>query len=174
MNSSTEPGLAAPDVAFARADDSTLVGIRSRLVAYAVRLVWNRDDAEEIVQEAFRLGLQKVIAVHEAASIPWMMRTVSNLAMNRRRRSKACSLEGFVDPVIEDRTDRLEQAERLANLRDHIAELPDQQRLALTLKMLVQREYTEIAEIMEISVSAARTHVHLARKALMRLMGGGE
>jgi RNA polymerase sigma factor (sigma-70 family) len=176
MNSSTDPGLAATDASrgLRACDESPLTGIRARLVGLAVKLLWNRDDAEEIVQETFALGLQKMIAVHETRSMPWMLRTVSNLAMNRRRKSKACSLNEFVDPAVEDRQDRLEVAERLGQLRERILALPDQQRLALTLKMLEQREYGEIAEIMQISVSAARTHVHLARQSLMRSMGGGE
>jgi DNA-directed RNA polymerase specialized sigma24 family protein len=40
--------------------------------------------------------------------------------------------------------------------------------------MLEEREYEEIAGVMEISVAAVRTHVHLARQALRRGLAESE
>jgi RNA polymerase sigma-70 factor (ECF subfamily) len=170
----SNPGLTDPEkFQIARHDDRTLGEVRARLVAFAVKLIWNRADAEEIVQETFRVALEKRVAVSDLGSMPWMMRTVANLAMNRRRKLRPEPLGEHVEVAGLDE-DRLEKAERLEELRRRIAGLPDQQRLALTLRMLEEREYEEIAGVMEISVAAVRTHVHLARQELRRGLAESE
>lgn len=142
-------------------------GIRRRLEAFAVKLIWNRHDAEEIVQEAFRLAITNGLDAADPGSMPWLMRTVANLGLNHRRRRRLEPLDNHLEhDSNEQPADRILTAERLGALRDRIAELPSQQRLAITLRMLEELTYEEAARVMELSVAAVRTHVHLARKTL--------
>src|SRR5262245_10302805 len=62
--------------------------LRGRLVGLAVKLLWNRDDAEEVVQQAFEIAMKSGPATRESHFAPWMTRTVSNLCLNRRRRRR--------------------------------------------------------------------------------------
>lgn len=144
-----------------------LDGIRRRLETFAVKLIWNRHDAEEIVQETFRLALTNGFNVSEGDAMPWLMRTVANLCMNHRRRRRPEALNDHLEPASDGGPmDSVMTAERLHALRDRIAGLPNQQRLAITLRMLEELSYEEVAHVMELSIAAVRTHVHLARKAL--------
>lgn len=145
-----------------------LDGIRRRLETFAVKLIWNRHDAEEIVQDAFRLALTNGLNVSDGDAMPWLMRTVANLCMNHRRRRHPEALNDHLEPASRGGPmDSVMMAERLHALRDRIAGLPNQQRLAITLRMLEELSYEEVARVMELSVAAVRTHVHLARKALV-------
>lgn len=146
--------------------------LRRRLVGFAIKLLWNRDDAEEIVQDAFQLALTKGPAVTDPAIAPWMYRTVTNLCLNQRRRRPHESIADWLDPVEAARPyDAAERAEALERLRAAIERLPDQQRIALALRSMEQMGYPEVAEVMQLSTAAVRTHVHLARRALANQLG---
>jgi RNA polymerase sigma-70 factor (ECF subfamily) len=146
--------------------------LRRRLIRYAAKLVWNRQDAEEVVQEAFKLALSGGPAFSEERFAPWMFRTVGHLSLNLRRRHRPEPLAPWLDveqaAAPEGRMDRAEQFERL---RRAVELLPEQQRTALVLRTMEQMDYPKIAEIMELSVSAVRTHVHLARERLIGILG---
>lgn len=146
---------------------AVLEDIRRRLVRYAVKLVWNRADAEEIVQEAFKIAVSKAMSVEDESFAAWMFRTTGNLCLNFRRRRTP---EALADWVGESRgrtpLESAADAERLERLRATIAELPQQQRIAVTLRHIEQFAYRDVAEIMAISESAARAHVHQGRRRL--------
>lgn len=149
---------------------------RRRVVGLAVKLVWRRDDAEDLAQEAFRLAAASGISPGEGRYLPWLLRTVGNLCLNHRRRGRRqVPLEGHqAESSGGDAVDRLETAERLDRVRNAVAALPDQQRLALVLRTMEQMSYEEIASVMELSVPGVRTHVHLARRKLVELLGEDE
>lgn len=150
----------------------SLDDLRRRLLGFAIKLVWNRDDAEEIVQDAFQLALTKGLAVNDPALAPWLYRTVTNLCLNQRRRRPAQALADWLDP--RDATspgDAVERAESIESLRAAIEELPTQQRIALVLRNMQQMDYDQIAQVMQLTVAAVRTHVHLARRALANQLG---
>jgi RNA polymerase sigma-70 factor (ECF subfamily) len=140
-------------------------------VRLAVKLVWNRDDAEELVQDAFRLALADGVNAADDRFGPWMWRTVSNLCLNHRRRRRPEPLEEAAQLPAFNRPDaRLAEIEELDRLRLAVERLPDQQRLAIVLRTMEQMDYAQIASVMEISESAVRAHVHNARKQLAVLM----
>lgn len=147
--------------------DAAIPAIRGRLVGLAVKLVWNRDDAEEIVQEAFKIAAAKGPASNEARYEPWMVRTVGNLCLNLRRRRRPESVAAWLDVEAgESPAARLERAERMEAVRIALQNLPDQQRIAVVLRTMEHADYARIADVLGVSESAARTHVHLGRRRL--------
>jgi RNA polymerase sigma-70 factor (ECF subfamily) len=54
-----------------------------------------------------------------------------------------------------------------------LGELPEMQRLAITLYDLEGYSHQEIGEILGIAVGTSRAHVHHARRALRKLLGPG-
>jgi len=142
------------------------------MVRLAVKFVWNRDDAEELVQEAFKIAAAGGPGTGEERFGPWMVRTVTNLCLNHRRKRKPEPLQEWMDPPHEGGpAEAMEKAEQLERLRAAIDRLPPQQRAALVMRTMQQMGYDEIAEAMELSVSAVRAHVHLARQRLAGWMG---
>lgn len=165
-------GLTQPDMPAAEYSGDPLEQIRRRLVRLAVKLVWHREDAEDIAQEAFRIAAAAGVSPGEDRFLPWMIRTVSNLCLNQRRRRKTESLEPYLERASGDSPDELAgHAERLERVRGAIGKLPDQQRVALVLRTMEQMSYEEVARVMELSAGAVRTHVHLARQRLAAMLG---
>jgi RNA polymerase sigma-70 factor (ECF subfamily) len=135
-------------------------------------MIWNREDAEEIVQEAFKLAATAGPKLPHERYVPWMFRTVGNLCRNHRRRRKPEPLAEWTEVSQgESPDDQLQRVERLEALRTAIARLPDQQRTALILRTMEQMDYLDIAEIMVLSVAAVRSHVHFARRRLAEMLG---
>ena len=101
-----------------------------------------------------------------------MFRTVGNLCLNHRRRTKPEPLADWIDPPHEATPEMAaQQVEQLTRLREAIGQLPQQQRLALTLRTMEQMTYSDIANVMQLSKSAVRAHVHLGRRRLADLIG---
>ena len=145
---------------------------RRRLLRWAVKLIWNRDDAEEIVQEAFAVALSKGVQLSEERFGPWMFRTVGNLCLNARRRRRPEPLDATAIPADNTTPEAAaRKVEQLDRLRAAVGQLPDQQRLAVVLRMMEQMAYDDIAQIMGLSISAVRAHVHLGRRKLAETMG---
>lgn len=150
---------------------AALEDLRRQLVRYAVKLVWNRADAEEIVQDTFKIAAEKQIAVGDETLRPWLFRTTGHLCLNHRRRRKPESLTDWIAPTADQSPlARASDAERIERLRTGIAELPGQQRIAVTLRCIEQFGYADVAAIMNISESAARAHVHQGRRRLAEAM----
>jgi RNA polymerase sigma-70 factor (ECF subfamily) len=177
-------------------DDGQLVGeaMKGRLEAFdrlveryqrqatavAYRLLNNRDDAMEIVQDAFLKAFDKLRSLSEPARFgPWVMRIVSNLALNRRRARmlrKTTSLDAADDGQADrmdppdDRADGPEAAASAKDVQRLIAEaldeLPEMQRQALVLFSVEKMPQKEVASLLGCSVEAVKWHVFTARKKL--------
>ena len=146
--------------------------LRLGMVRLAVKFVWNRDDADELVQEAFKIAVARGPRTGEERFGPWMVRTVTNLCLNHRRKRKPEPLQAWMDvPMEGGPAEAAERAERLERLRVAVDRLPPQQRAALVMRTMQQMDYKEIAEAMELSASAVRAHVHLARQRLAGWVG---
>lgn len=152
---------------------------RHRLLVYrfAYQMVPRRDDAEDIVQEAFVRAYQNLHKYRDEAKFTtWLLRIVTNLCTDQARmRNRRDTLEqqeaaGALtwmtqiegpDPVEELETDR----RRLA-LRKALNALPAHHRTMIILRDLEEREYPEIAQILGCTVGGAKLRVLRARRAL--------
>lgn len=149
--------------------------------AVAYRLLTNRDDAMEVAQEAFLRAYDRLSTLSEPERFgSWLLRILSNLALNRRR-SRALRRAASLDVAVEDEEtlgasrpdDRtptpLQQAagrDMRLYLRDAIDELPDTQRQALILFSIEKMPQKQVAEILQCSVEAVKWNVFMARKRL--------
>ena len=148
-----------------------IAAMRGRLIGLATRLLWNRDDAEEIVQEATVLAVARNREQAGRVDGPWLVRTVVNLCRNLKRRRRPESISPWLESVAKEcKRDVVELREELERTRAALEKLPDQQRVALVLRAMEQMDYAEIAEIMNVTEQAVRTHVHLARKKMMDML----
>jgi RNA polymerase sigma-70 factor, ECF subfamily len=141
-----------------------------RAFSVAYRLLGHREDAEDLVQEAFIVSLEK-IETHQAGRAfgPWFYRILVNRGLNARksralRRTEALPEEapaGELSPLR-----HAEQAQLREKLRIALDGLPDRQRQVIELFELEGFSGREIAEIMDLPDGTVRWHIHQARKAL--------
>lgn len=135
----------------------------------AYRVVGHREDAEDLVQEAFLAAHQYLDSFDETrAFAPWLMRIVMNRGANARRARARRATEPEVDGVS-GAPSALEESER-TELRRILAGalrlLSERQRLIVTLHEVDGRTSGEIGEMLELSPGTVRWHLHEARRAL--------
>jgi len=157
--------------------------------AVALRLLGNTHDAMELVQDALVKAFKNLDQLQQAERFgPWLMRIVTNLALNFRRsrgRRQAISLEQPSNDSDEGEDLRatvagremdapekpLTSAELGSAIQRAVSELPEKQRLALVMFAVEKMPQKEVADVLNCSVEAVKWHVFMARKQLRKLLG---
>lgn len=144
-----------------------------RCARIAVRIVGNREDAEEALQDAFLRAFNALDEYEERERFAaWLTRIVVNqcrtvLARTRRREAVFLDVDpgalslAAIAPEAEDEWPDLEQA---------LAHLPDAQREALVLRYADDLTYEEMARITGAGESALKMRVQRAFARLRALL----
>lgn len=145
-----------------------------RAFAIAYRLLQQREDAEDLVQDAFLIALDRIDDCEPGRPFgPWFHRIVTNRALNARKARSIRRTEPVPDDVRSPAESPLRAAERSEmrdRLRDALDSLPDRQRTIVEMFELDGCSSTEIAEILEISAGTVRWHLHEARRTLRAVL----
>jgi RNA polymerase sigma-70 factor (ECF subfamily) len=140
----------------------------------AYRIVRNREEAEEVAQDAFMRAYRSLGSFGWNASFSsWLYRIVYNTALTRLRsrglRPEALDEEQeYPVPGESNRawgTLQREERERFINLA--LERLPREDALVLTLYYIAENSLPEIAAITGWGLSAAKVRLHRARKKLV-------
>jgi RNA polymerase sigma-70 factor, ECF subfamily len=137
------------------------------------------EDCLDLTQETF-LGIYKGLDgyEHRQQFAAWLYRVAMTTYLKRRRAATTAkraavevSRDGMENPeeslaVPGRQLDGLLDQERLGALRTAVAELPDQMRECLTLRLYHQLSYSEIAVAKKISIETVKAHLFRARKKL--------
>lgn len=138
--------------------------------AVARRLMENREDAEDLVHDAFLRALDRIETFDETRDFgPWFYRLLINLGINARRSRSRRRTE----PEQIDAESTLASPEEDA-LRDEIrtrfaealASLPERQRVIIGLFEVDGYTSIEISEMLGVTPETVRWHVHQARQTL--------
>lgn len=161
--------------AFAAGDDRASLHLIERLsprvLTQAMRMLGNRSEAEDITQEAM-LRLWRAAPYWEARAkvSTWLYRVTANLCLDRlRARCKMVPIDAVPgemtagDPAI---IASLQQEARLDALRRALAELPERQALAVSLRFIEGLGNPEIAAIMDVGVEAVESLTARGKRAL--------
>ncbi|MEX2581936.1 MAG: sigma-70 family RNA polymerase sigma factor [Gemmatimonadota bacterium] len=141
-----------------------------RAFGVALRLLGQREDAEDLVQEAFLAALQKIDSFDTSREFsPWFYRILVNRCLNARKsRSRRTTVDlpaeaasTIASPLLE-----AERSELRYHLKRAMQELPDRQRTIVTMFDLEGFSSPEIAEVLGISDGTVRWHLHQARRVL--------
>jgi RNA polymerase sigma-70 factor (ECF subfamily) len=140
---------------------------------YALMVLRNRDDAEDVAQTTF----MKAYRAYQRGERPrhprhWLITIAHNTCGTRirdaKRRPREVALEeqlAAATPVVGDDIDVRELVRAFAALSFN-------QRAALVMRELEGRSYVEIAEVLELSTSAVETLLFRARRALREQLEG--
>ena len=143
--------------------------IEGRLYRVAQAILWREADCLDAVQEAvFRGWLKKDRLSDPERLETWLVRRLVNECKDalRRRRREPVALEADVG-----REDRL--CEDL-QLRLALRQLPEKYRLPLVLHHLEGYPLEDVARALGITRSLAMSRLHQARRALRKLLDGGD
>jgi RNA polymerase sigma-70 factor (ECF subfamily) len=142
----------------------------SRAYRVALRLLGNREDAEDVTQDAFLAAWQALPGFRAEASFStWLYRIVTTRALNKATRTaRTEGLDTVPEPPDRNRgpADRVQEALAADAVSEAVAALPPAQRIALVLHQFEGLSYRQIADITHSTVPAVRSHLHRARRTL--------
>ena len=153
---------------------------RVRIRRYLARL-GEPADADDLTQETFARVSQALAGFRgEAALSTWIYRIATNVALDRAR-SRGFQLQAHavepnalavlsVTPVIEHDIARREMS---ACVRDYVDQLPADYRTAVVLSEFEELSDREIAEVLGVSLEAAKIRLHRARARLRQMLAQG-
>jgi RNA polymerase sigma-70 factor (ECF subfamily) len=139
------------------------------------RIVNDRMEAEDVMQEAFLKAFDKIGTYSGRVSFgAWLKRIVINHSLDEVKKKKMDfqSVEEAHRPgeVKEDQEgeeeDEKELKEKIEQIRETINELPDGYRIVLSLYLLEGYDHEEIGEILGVSSSTSRSQYTRAKNKL--------
>ena len=142
-----------------------------------LRFVRNEQAAADLTQTAFLRAFQGLEGFRQGASFKtWLYRIAINLCKNylRDRDRKGLENSGEIDPP--SHTNPLQELIKHEDQRLMIQawrQLPEKQRLTVTLKIQEGMKYREIAEVLECSVGAVKANFHHACTKLKEILQEG-
>jgi RNA polymerase sigma-70 factor (ECF subfamily) len=146
-----------------------------RAYGLAYRILGRREDAEDLVQEAFMIALDRIATFDTTRPFaPWFMRIVVTRSLNARksiarRRTGELPDEAIAPgPAPDVETESAELRERV---QAALSALPERQRLILQLFELDGYSAQEISDMLGISAGTVRWHAHEARNAMRSALG---
>jgi RNA polymerase sigma-70 factor (ECF subfamily) len=139
------------------------------------RMLGERQDAEDLTQDAFIRGFERLDTFDLAYPFgPWIRRVAANLCLNRLQRWQPVLLEfddemglrgGPPGPVPESSAEKRLQAE---DIRQAILALPPAYRAVIELRHYQDASYEEIAAALSLPLSDVKSHLFRARRILAR------
>ena len=173
----TNPTVGIPD--FERIVDE----YQTRLRVFARRITGNREDAEEIVQDAFVRAYRALERMPERLRRDlrlrgWLYTITLNVARNRMRKKlpAVVSLDAVEDPAsflsryVESETPEsvLNERASLEVIEEALRRVPEHMRATARLKFLEGHTHSEIAEVFRQPIGTVKSHVRRAAIIMRR------
>lgn len=167
-----------------RASVAELEALRPAMVRIAERIV-GPGDAEDVVQTAVIKAAAAIPELREAPSLRgWLAAITARSALDllRTRREALLPLapeagdEAVLERGAEAALDLGQERDYLrremsACVQEHLQRLPERHRLVLVLSEVQELGNSEIAELLGVSLGAAKIRLHRARAALRETLG---
>jgi RNA polymerase sigma-70 factor (ECF subfamily) len=159
------------------------------LLNYAERILGNRFDAQEVVQDAFLRAHDALtrrydaVRAGEMALKPWLFRIARNLCFNKTRGAKSRLNEplssfddGRIGPLVPPSsvTGPIEERQERAALERAIGTLPAESRELIVLRFMEEMSYADISKTVGVEESALRGRVFRSLKILRDALSRSE
>jgi len=145
---------------------------QDRLFNTMVHVAGSREEAEDVVQDAFVKAFVKLKTFQgNSAFYTWLYRIAFNVSVSRKRRKRPePSVDASRDVIGSDPADpeeapsvRLEREESIAQVRRALAALGEEQRGILLLREMEGYTYEEISAVLDLPIGTVRSRLHRAR-----------
>ncbi len=148
-----------------------ILPIAEKLFRFSLRIVGNPTEAEDVVQEVFIKMWKKRAEWNQYQNLEaWCMTMTRNLSIDklRSKHQKVTALaEGmdFVAPAASParKAELRDTVDRVKVLMD---QLPEKQRLVMSLRDLEGQSYQEIADHLELPLNQVKVSLHRARQSI--------
>lgn len=135
---------------------------QGHLLSFAMSILKNEEDAQDVVQEVFKECLEKS---DTHISKPYLFKAVRNRSLNKMRAHKrlTSAVERFAEylNLLGDPT-----TSRETTVMDFVENLPRKQREVLILRIKAELKISEIAEILGIPEGTVKSRLNKSLKYL--------
>ncbi len=139
----------------------------------AYRILNNRENAEDLVQDAFIVGFQKIHQIQDEANLGgWLKRIVTNKSLDKLRMDKRIQIVDQ-EVVIENTTEeeiQIDPQVPVGIVKKAINELKEKYRIVLTLYLIEDYNHREIGEMLQIKESTVRNQYKRGKQQLLELI----
>lgn len=139
----------------------------------AYRIMGNREDAEDMLQEAFTDCFRKIGSYRTESTFgAWLKTIVINRCISRLRKREAELV--FIDDYSRHEMQQDEPQEMIwpdpSVIARAVERLPDGYRVVFSLYLLEGYDHTEISQILGISESTSKTQYSRAKEKLKKIL----
>ena len=140
---------------------------RAPLIGYVYGLTGRREEAEELAQDAFCRVWEKLPTLRQRDSLAgWLYRIAHNLAVSAGRRPRLALL------AHEPASPPVKPPERMLAVHQAVAELPEAQRVVVSLRHFSGMSHEEIAAALSIPAGTVRSRLSRAYERLRPVLAG--
>lgn len=137
---------------------------------FAFRMLANREEAEDIVQDMLLKIWQKQDDLHKVKNVSgWTMQMVKNACLDKLKSSAYKYRDDNAEASLSRLSiaeDKSEQQEKWVWIEKGIDRLPPRQKMIFQLREIEGYSYEEIATILEIELSGVKVSLFRARKSI--------
>jgi RNA polymerase sigma-70 factor (ECF subfamily) len=172
----------------AKAFEMLLGRYRRKVYGLAMGMVGNRDDALDVVQDAFVRVFRHIHSFQGDSSFyTWLYRITMNLCIDHVRRSARFRAAPYEDRLAHDSVDQgdfpvlparhdvnpgkaARRHEVMDHLADALAELPPHHRAVIVMREFEGLSYEEMAQVMQVPKGTIMSRLFHARHKLQRAL----
>ena len=143
----------------------------ARIFAICFSMLSNREDAEDITQQAFLKGFSDIKQLRDISKFgAWTTQIAKHMCLDllRRRKLNKIALKQIAVDDVKD--EPAYDDKKYSRLQSALMQLNEEYRLPLMLYYFDGKSTKKIAESLEITVDLAHTHLSRARKKLRQLL----
>ncbi|NNE71725.1 MAG: RNA polymerase sigma factor [Rhodothermales bacterium] len=157
--------------------ESLITRNQNRVYGYALRLIGDRDQAKDVVQDAMLRMWKHRDRLEVDGAISWLLRVTHNACIDqlRRRQLETKIFHGDVE------TDQLgtgewsparvtESRDMMDNLKQAIDTLGEPHRSIVLLREVEDFSYEEICGALDLPMSTVKVYLHRARRRLRKTL----
>lgn len=151
---------------------------QNRVFQFVFSLIRNRQDAEDVTQDAFVGAFRKLDSFEGRSTFfTWLRRLAYNACIDHLRKQKSRKSDlstpdtsHLVAPQSANPMNRFEERETIDAVRSAIDQLPEEQRSIACMRDIDGMDYSEIASVLDIPIGTVRSRLHRARLELKSIL----
>ncbi|MDA3813910.1 MAG: RNA polymerase sigma factor, partial [Candidatus Cloacimonetes bacterium] len=144
----------------------------NKVYNYLLKILRNKEDAEDILQETFIAFHKKMRLVNESSYKSYLFRTAYHKALNhikkRNAKNKLVTNYHEMDHFSEEPIENNEQQKEL--VKNALSQLKPEEAILIELQFYQKMNYKQIAETLETTQSAVDSNLVRAKKKLIKII----